>query len=112
MHTTLFRLSIAPNETCKFAPNAWKTVLDLRLLGIDFNTELASLAQGREELPSRLGCPKVTFPVRTSACFSMGLRLLIGRLSLLIRMAQQNALLIPTTSLFMSAAFLLSPYGH
>lgn len=63
MPLTLLRLRILPDQPCKFAPNVWKTILDLRLLEIEFRVQLVSLAQAKEELPKQLGRSNVFMPV-------------------------------------------------
>lgn len=46
-----------------FAPHIWKTILDLRLLKVDYEVEFVVSAQLETELPKRFGLEKVTIPV-------------------------------------------------
>lgn len=61
---TLLQLSLGVGGgPLAFAPHIWKTVMDMRLLGISYDTEFVVSAQLEKELPERFGLEKVTIPV-------------------------------------------------
>lgn len=60
---TLLQLSLGVGgKPLAFAPHIWKTLLDLRTLGLDYAEEFVVSAQLEKELPERFGLPKVTIP--------------------------------------------------
>lgn len=63
---TFFQLGYDAHTLMSMAPHAWKTLLALRLLRVEFKTELVTLTQLREELPRRFGYTNVTVPVHPS----------------------------------------------
>lgn len=60
---TLLQLSLGVGgKPLAFAPHIWKTLLDLRMLGVEYKEEFVVSAQLEKELPERFGLPKVTIP--------------------------------------------------
>lgn len=60
---TLLQLSLGVGgKPLAFAPHIWKTLLDLRTLGIRYEEEFVVSAQLEKELPERFGLEKVTIP--------------------------------------------------
>ena len=61
---TLLQLSLGVGgKPLAFAPHVWKTILDLRLLNVEYEVEYVVSAQLEMELPERFGLKKVTIPV-------------------------------------------------
>lgn len=72
---TLLQLSLGVGgQPLAFAPHIWKTILDLRLLKVDYEVEYVVSAQLEKELPERFGLEKVTIPV----CSALNLRPIHG----------------------------------
>lgn len=63
---TLLQLSLGiGGKPLAFAPHIWKTLLDLRILGVEYKEEFVVSAQLEKELPERFGLSKVTIPAST-----------------------------------------------
>lgn len=60
----LLQLSLGiGGKPLSFAPHGWKSIMDMRLLGLEYESEWVTSGQLEKELPERFGLEKVTIPV-------------------------------------------------